>query len=288
MNTKIGICFINDFPSLMEGISVLTGVSKNQIKKYLTKKELAQKVYPKGEFSIPINILNNNKVNPKYSGPKINVLFEDENFIALSKPEQIHCHPLSYDEVDNVLSFLYSLSPKLLKVNDKNYDRGLFYRLDYETSGLLYYAKSSSIQQKMRSTFLDIVKTKKYLAVVKGRAKDAAILVNKLETSGLKGRKVILSDNGVECESSYKLLDYNPKEDLSLIEVELKQGHKHQLRVQLSHVDLPILGDPLYSSNKSHRMFLHCHQYEFEFEGIKYNIKDFNFELKGLFTNFNS
>lgn len=287
MNTKIEFCFIQDFPSAIEGISILTGASKNQIKKYLSKKELARAIVAKEPWQLPLNILNHGKINPIYMGPVIKSLFEDQNFLVLSKPAKVHCHPLSYEESDNILSYMQTIAPELLVVNKDKYDRGLFYRLDYETSGLLYYAKTDAAHKQMRENFSQMMKEKKYLAVVEGKASQQSHLVHKLKAYGENNALVKVDEQGVEYHCSYKLLEYNDKEDISLVEVKLSEGFRHQIRVQMQAHGHAIIGDPLYGSKKYKRMMLHCYQYVFEYEQIKYEVVDKNFDLEIFFTYLN-
>jgi 23S rRNA pseudouridine1911/1915/1917 synthase len=287
MNTKFEICFLSDFPSLLEGIFALTGLSKNQVFKFISKKECKQKVYAQKVYLISSNILNYGRVNSSYSGPHIPLVFEDEFFTVLSKPPRIHCHPLSFDERDNVLSFLAQTKPQLIKVNENDYDRGLFYRIDYETSGLLYFAKSDDIQNRMRSEFEDRVQSKKYLAVVTGRVDKEGHLKHRLESFEENNKMVRVSEKGKECECSFTCLDYNSELDASLILLELKQGFRHQLRVQLAAFGHAILGDPLYNGRPYERLMLHCYQYIFTYQNRNYDLKSEWEELKSLFTYFN-
>lgn len=288
MEKKIKICFIESFPSLMEGILVLTGISKNQIKKRLTKKELNRKIQAKEEIDLPINLLNHGRINPVYMGPVIKTLFEDENFLIISKPPKVHCHPISYDETDNILSYLLTIAPELLDVNKEEYDRGLFYRLDYETSGILYFSKKTDAQNMLRDNFSQLVTEKKYLAVVSGKAENQKQLKHRLLSYGDNNSKVKVDDTGKLCESAYELIEYNETENLSLISVSLKQGHRHQIRVQLQAEGLPILGDPLYGNTKHTRMMLHCYQYVFDFNNTHYEFKNEWSDLRSLFSHFNS
>ena len=288
MKNEVQICFIESFPSLMEGIFVLTGTSKNQIKKNLPKKILAKKILVRDEVSIPINITNYGKVNPVYLGPVIKTLFEDEHFLVISKPAKVHCHPLSYDETDNIISYLATIAPELLSVNKESYDRGLFYRLDYDTSGLLYFAKKTEYQKELRENFSSIVHKKYYLAVVSGKTKDADKLSHHLKSFGENQAKVQVDETGQLCECSYERLDYNEDKDLSLIRVSLKQGFRHQIRVQMQAAGYPILGDTLYGASEHSRMMLHCYQYIFTYNSKKFDLKDETLDLRSLFVNFNS
>lgn len=285
MNSKkITFCFIEEFPSLKEGIFRLTGVSKSKLKQFgINKNYLDKKILKKDLVSLPLNLLNQGQINPIYTGSEIKILFENEDILVLSKPENIHIHPLSYDESDNLLSFIRSYKSELLEVNKDSYDRGLLYRLDYETSGAVYYIKKQVLFDTLRTHFSEQVKTKKYLAVVEGKIPEQGLLENHLKLSGAKGSKVIIDSAGKYCNLSYKRIEWNPEKDYSLVEVFLNQGFRHQIRVQLKEAGFPIIGDPLYGTRDADRMYLHCQQYLITINNSLYEIEDNTFNLELLF-----
>lgn len=287
MEKQIEICFMQSFPSLLEGIFSLTGISKNQIKKYIPKKKLKTYVKAKSEHVIPMALINYGKINPNYHGPIVNVIFEDDDFLILNKPCKIHCHPHGYDQEDTLLSFIHCLNTQLLKVNDSSYDRGLFYRLDFDTSGLMYYAKSNEAYHFMRDNFSEVVKEKNYYAVVMGKTLLQGTLEDKLIASGEKGAKIKISIDGKLCQLQYKRLAYNEDKNVSLLKVKLNQGFRHQIRVQLSAVGHPILGDSLYGGDSYKRLMLHCYQYIFNYNDKAYDEKCSFDNLRDFFTDFN-
>jgi 23S rRNA pseudouridine1911/1915/1917 synthase len=81
-------------------------------------------------------------------------------------------------------------------------------------------------------------------------------------------------------------LAYNEESDVSLVEVKLKQGHRHQIRVQLQAMGFPIVGDPLYGDRDYPRMLLHCYQYIFDFEDHKYDLASVPEFLRDFFADF--
>ena len=156
MKQEIKLSSLKEFESLASLAQELFGVSRNLLKRYdLHKKD--KKVHPKQEVSLPLDIVNHLVINPIYEGPKIKVLAEDERMIFLDKPAGIHCHPLSYCESDNCLSFLRSRAHKIetFSVNPTSYDRGLLYRLDQVTSGVLCVVKDSELFHQLRDNFSD-------------------------------------------------------------------------------------------------------------------------------------
>lgn len=266
-------------------------LSKSQAKKFLTKKELKKRVTEREEVHLPINLLNVKEINPTYTGKEIEVLYEDENFLGLHKPCKIHCHPQTYNESDNILSWLRANNkPECLDVNTSNYDRGLLYRLDFETSGVLILAKKQNLYEAMRTDFQSLMKEKTYFALVKGEFTKFGEHIHYLNSSGVKGEKVVvvnIAEEHVEGKKACLEADlhtYDKEKDVSLLEVSLKTGHRHQIRVQLAALGFPIIGDSLYGGVEHERLCLHAKSYKLSFQKIELCIE--SLFLNGFFGNF--
>ncbi len=241
-------------------------------------------------MNIPLDILNYGKINPTYDGPEIKILFEDEFIIALDKPNGIHCHPLRYQESNNCLSFLRSKGKaNILEINNDHYDRGLAYRLDKSTSGVLLYIKNEELCQNVREKFDSITKEKIYIAVVAGdTAKfDMQNIQHKISPSEKKG-SVQREDkeNGKIAKLQLIHLEYNKKKDLSLIVIKLKTGLRHQIRIQLKLLGHSILGDEIYGGRDAKRVFLHAYRYQLILNKKEYLVTSGNFYLFEGFFNF--
>lgn len=289
----IEFCFLTSYPTVSESIIDIFDISKSQIKKFGFKKNFLKKaIRARDEISLPINLVNKNIINPEYSGPAVKDIYEDENLLAVSKPFSIHSHPQSYDESNNLLSYICSIGRNnLLRVNSKSYDRGLMFRLDYATSGLMVLLKNDEAYFDLRENFHKRVITKTYLAVVCGEFKAESPLTHLLKAVGPQKSKIVLDDEH-NADSKFsrcdvELIEFNKTENLSLLKVGLHQGHRHQIRAQLNIAGFPILGDSLYGGEDANRLFLHCYEYEFEIAGKSYKLKDSNFQLLGELFNFN-
>ncbi len=227
--------------------------------------------------------MNDGEINPEYEGPPINFLYEDENFLVMDKPSNIFVHPLVYDEKNNCLSYLRNLKPALLKINKANYDRGLLFRLDFETSGVLVYVKNESAYLHLRENFKMIAKKKKYLCIVEGECRLSGEFVHYFSSKDIKGKKVTVSQSELiedKGELSLKPLTYDSQSNTTLMEVELKTGLRHQIRAQLSFLGFPLRGDEFYGGKKANRLYLHAMTYELELNGRIYSFesppKDFD------------
>tara|TARA_B100001971_G_scaffold215192_1_gene259902 strand:- start:155191 stop:156063 length:873 start_codon:yes stop_codon:yes gene_type:complete len=253
-----------DFEGTLESyLRELLKCSRNFLKKSsLTKKQLNLNIKPKETLFIPIEVINHGEINPIYSGEEIKLIGETDEFLILSKPANTHMHPHTYRDQNTVLNSFYQLGiGNYLKVNQAEYDRGLLYRLDYATSGLVLYAKSDEVYLKYRENFHDLVESKEYLAICKGECSDA-LLKDKVNYRGeKKGAGYVVEHGEYSAFIEVNHIKYLADKNLSLVKVKLYEGIRHQIRIQLSHNKNPILGDDLYQGPKADRLYLHCYRY---------------------------
>lgn len=282
-NETIEFSFIEEFPSLEEGIFSMVNISRTKLKSFHTiKKNLNKKVHKQMRVSLPIDLVNWGRISGVYTGEGIKKIYEDKNFLVLSKPPRVHCHPLAYSDQNNVLSFIsQKYGYQYLELNIDNYDRGLLYRLDFETSGCLIYVKNEKLLEQLRDNFASCVKVKTYYAVVSGQCTLEGVNRTYLESYGPRGSMVRISSEsrGREAQIDIEKVNYNKDRNLTLLKINLHQGHRHQIRVQLQGLGYPILGDPLYGVNAADRMYLHCYEYQVGMENDVFKFKDENLEL---------
>ncbi len=257
--------------------------SGSKLKKYFDKNYLKRSFIEKSLVTLPINFVNDGLIHPIYVGPEIDIIAENEYFLVMNKPENIFVHPLVYDEQNNCLSFLRSTRPEILKVNSKNYDRGLLYRLDFETSGVLIYVKKDEDYQSLRENFKIVAKKKTYLCLVEGDCQLSGIFTHYFSSKEEKGKRVSVSDKlGIGDSGEFVLIpkNYDPLTNVTLMEVELKTGHRHQIRAQLAHLGFPLRGDVFYGGAPARRLYLHALNYQIIFMDQLYSYsiepKDFN------------
>ncbi len=258
----MSFCWLGDDLPLKE-ILLQLGHSRQSLKKSeVAKKTLERVISHKGEVSLPASLLNRGDIYPKYSPhhERPVILKEEGDILALSKPSGVHCHPLHYGENDNLLSFLReSQYFSFLNVNKDKMDRGLLYRLDYETSGLILLTKDESLLKEVRSG--SFFRKKVYHALVEGEYRGPKELHHQLTTTG----KVIKeSDKGRDAHLKVLKSEYQLESNMSLLEVQLNEGLRHQIRVQLALSGYPIVGDVLYGGQASNLFGLHCFRYETE------------------------
>lgn len=281
----VEFCWLKDEGPLKSALQSSFGYSGQLIKKYFSSKEQARPIYARTVTRLPLDLINHLKINPIYSGPEVKIISESEDFIVLHKPPGVHCHPLQYSDTDTLLNFLVTQNKwGCLHVNKGHYDRGLLYRLDFETSGVMILAKNERIFQSIRNDFNSSVRKKFYWAIVEGDFNQEGLWLHDFSPVGKKGMRQKVSNHpttdGVEGSLTIKKILFN--QGKSLVLVNLKTGLRHQIRAQLAHLGFPILGDELYGGAPSDRIFLHALRYEF-FE----KIEDSEAELFHLFFDLN-
>lgn len=216
----------------------------------------------------------------------LNVIYENDNFIVFNKlPEVI---------VQGAQDNSKSLSLHLAYYKDKIKDESDFeyfhvHRLDKDTSGVLVVAKNRVTLRDFNQLFRTRNVKKKYLALVVGRPKldegeVNVFMMKNPEGSREKMRVCSEKDNFAKKSISlYKIIeefDYNG-DTFSLIEVEIKTGITHQIRVHMKHLGCPIIGDKMYGNsfiNQEYgkyinRQFLHAKSLEFEYDNNKFKFE---------------
>lgn len=260
----------------------LLGISATALKKFSFSKKFLNMRAEKGmSLELPLNLLNRGIIFPEYSGPAMKILFEDDFVLALDKAPFIHTHPLSYFEKNNCLSYLRAnRNDHLLDINVAQYDRGLLYRLDYETSGVLVYIKDESLHRFLRENFSTLVKEKIYHCVVKGRFNKEGKHEHFFSVSGERGHRIQCDLRALpgkkdrqKGELCVRLVKYDGVRNESLLEVILYSGLRHQIRSQLATLGFPLLGDELYGGEKYERLCLHAYQYKIEWDNKIYDLK---------------
>lgn len=271
------ICLLNDVDDVENFLKSLFKTSSNKIKKHFPKKLLNKSLKKGALLELPYEFSNDGLINPSYEGAAIEILAENGPFLAFNKPENIFIHPLHYNEKNNCLSFFRSIKRfDLLKINQAHYDRGLLYRLDYETSGVVVYVKDEAIYQNLREHFATVAKEKIYLCWVSGLELKEGSYVHSFSHAEAKGKRVVVGERNqyeTQGELSFRVLERNLEKKQSLLEVRLKTGLRHQIRAQLAFLGAPLIGDEFYGGPKARRLYLHAHKYH-----IVHETKDYLFE----------
>ena len=231
---------------------IFTDYSRTQIKKWIND----GRILLNDEFATPKEKVNENdeiQINPieeiktEWTKEKIEfeVLEEQKNYLIINKPYDLVMHPGAGCKNGTLANGLLYRFPELKKLPRA----GIVHRLDKDTSGVLLVARN----ENFRNYFVDQLQKrnikKKYLAVVVGN------IIGSLEINEPIGRdkknrtKMSIRSDGKEAVSYIKLNEGLGK--YSLLDVIIKTGRTHQIRVHLASKKLPIIGDKSYNPSSN-------------------------------------
>lgn len=182
--------------------------------------------------------------------PKINIIYEDNHLLVVEKPVNI---PVCEDESKD-LDLLSILKSYLKNKYNKpgNVYLGLVHRLDRPVGGLMIFAKTSKAASRLSKQVSEHKVKKTYVAVLCGRIKKEAVLIDYLYKDRKKNISYVTDkDRGKEAILDYKVLQY--KDNFSLVEINLKTGRSHQIRVQFSSRGFPLVGDSKYNKTSDNK-----------------------------------
>lgn len=222
-----------------------------------------------------------------YNAPKnlnIPIIYEDEDIIVINKPPFIASHGAKSYKGDSVVNWLLYYGTELSDVNGE--DRpGIVHRLDADTSGILIIAKNNDAHIKLQQEFQSRNIIKEYLAIVNGVPKQDEFIIDEPIGRSNNPVKMGVVEGGRHALSIVNKICSN--ENYSLLNVQIKTGRTHQIRVHLSFNNIPIIGDNLYGLKKEKiaapRQMLHAYHLVFN-HPITNKIMEFKADLPDDFV----
>lgn len=173
-----------------------------------------------------------------------NILYEDNHIIVVEKKVNIPVQEDESKDKDLLMIIKEYLKEKYNKPG--NVYLGLIHRLDRPVGGVMVFAKTSKAASRLSEQMRTKNIKKKYYAIVEGNVKDSDTLIDKLYKD-TKTNMVYVDERGKEAILSYKKV--KTTNNLSLLDIELKTGRNHQIRVQFSSRNTPLWGDQRYNKN---------------------------------------
>lgn len=181
----------------------------------------------------------------------LNVLYEDDDILVINKPSGFVVHPAVGNWTG---TFVNALLYHCKDLNDQKSGvrPGIVHRLDKDTTGVLIAAKNTYSQVRLIESFSKREVKKLYLAIAIGNPGKQTINAP-IGRHRIHRQKMAIIETGREAISSIETLSV--KENLSLVQVNIKTGRTHQIRVHLCSVGAPVLGDALYGSKSANERF---------------------------------
>lgn len=178
----------------------------------------------------------------------LNILYQDSDIVVLNKQAGIVVHPAPGHGSGTLVNALLYHCPDLGGIGGE-IRPGIVHRLDKDTSGTMVVAKNAKTLEALARQFKARTVRKKYLALVYGELKDAGTIDlpigrhpvhrKQMSTTTRKGRSAV---------TSWRV--FKRFQDITLLELILKTGRTHQIRVHCSTMGHPVVGDPIYRSRK--------------------------------------
>ena len=190
------------------------------------------------------------EAEPAAENIPLDVVFEDDDLIVVNKPAGMTVHPapgVYHGTLVNAL--LYHCRDNLSGVGGVKRP-GIVHRIDKDTSGLLAVAKNDFAHQGLAAQFFEHSIERTYYAVVYGRPEPAeGTITGNIARSRFDRKKMALVENGGKhAVTHYRVIERMEK--FTLIEAQLETGRTHQIRVHMTYIGHPLLGDMVYGPKK--------------------------------------
>jgi 23S rRNA pseudouridine1911/1915/1917 synthase len=188
----------------------------------------------------------------------LEIVYEDHMLLVINKPALLPVHPsaaIISGTLANRVAYYFGQRGFKIKVRPVN-------RLDHGTSGLILFAKSAPGQDRLSRAIQEHRISRIYYAIVQGRPASNTGLIN-APIAKIRGVRCV-SESGQPAATLYRVIATYPQ--ASLLELSLKTGRTHQIRIHLNYLGCPILGDRQYGTPSSliNRPALHAGKLEFD------------------------
>ena len=180
----------------------------------------------------------------------IDVLYEDEYIIVVNKAKGMVVHPANGNPDGTLVNAVMAICKDSLSGIGGEIRPGIVHRLDKDTSGVIVVAKNDKAHINMSEQIKNHEVEKTYIALVKGFVKEEEATINMPIGRSTKDRKkMAVNKNGKNAVTHFKVL--RRFKNYTLLEVKIETGRTHQIRVHLSEIGYPVVGDTVYSNGKN-------------------------------------
>lgn len=177
----------------------------------------------------------------------LNIIYEDEHLIVIDKSAGMVVHPAVGNRSGTLLAGLLAHCQNLSTMNPQR--PGIVHRLDKDTSGLLVVAKNNQVHQNLADQFKNRKVLRKYNVLVKGLVRfDEGVIEQPIGRDFRNRQKMAVVANGKEAITFYKVIQRYSA--YTLLELKLKTGRTHQIRVHFAYLGYPVAGDKTYGKRE--------------------------------------
>ncbi|OGT53267.1 MAG: RNA pseudouridine synthase [Gammaproteobacteria bacterium RIFCSPHIGHO2_12_FULL_42_13] len=228
-------------------VKLLPEYSRTQIQVWMKNNEISingqpvkTRVVVRGGEQIHIEAIP--KSQPFWDAQNIplNIVYEDESLLVINKPQGMVVHPAAGHREQTLLNALLYYAPHL-----KNLPRaGILHRLDKDTSGLLVVAKTADSLKELTRQLKKRTILREYQAIVTGKFVSGGTIDEPIARHPILRKRMAIVDSGRTAITHYRIIEQY--RDHARLKVRLETGRTHQIRVHMTHIHHPIVGDATY------------------------------------------
>lgn len=193
----------------------------------------------------------------------IEIVFEDQDLLVVNKPPFMVVHPTRSHQDGTLANGVMGY----FKKTGQNCIVRLVNRLDRDTSGLVIIAKSQFAHMAMAKRLEANEIDKYYITILEGKLEGSGTINLPIDRPNAESMKRVVMEEGQRAVTHYEVLSSNDK--LSCVKVKLETGRTHQIRVHMTHIGHPILGDTLYGSESEYINRQALHAFMLKFKSIR-------------------
>ena len=180
----------------------------------------------------------------------LDIIYEDNDILIINKEKGIVVHPGNGNIDGTLANAVMALCKGSLSGIGGKIRPGIVHRIDKDTSGLIIIAKNDNAHINLSKQIQNREVKKTYIALVRGNVKENEATINMpIGRSTKKKKKMAVTKTGKEAITHFKVLKRYL--EYTLLEVNIETGRTHQIRVHLSQIGYPIVGDEVYSNGKN-------------------------------------
>lgn len=192
------------------------------------------------------------EINIKPQDIPVEILYEDNDILVVNKPKGMVVHPGNGNIDGTLVNAIMAICKDSLSGIGGEIRPGIVHRLDKDTSGAIIIAKNDVAHIKLSEMLKNHEIEKTYIAIVRGIVKENEATINMpIARSNNDRKKMAVMKNGKQAITHFKVLKRSAPNDCTLLEIKIETGRTHQIRVHLSYIGHPIIGDEVYSNGKN-------------------------------------
>ena len=221
--------------------------SRSRIQKWIKDKKLlvnGQKCLSKDKIKktskVEIQMTEDEEIDISPENIELDIVYEDQSLLIVNKPSGMVTHTAIGHYSGTLQNALLYYDSKLRKLPRA----GIIHRLDKQTSGVLIVCKNLRSQFILSKLLQERKILKRYKAIVSGSLKNKLTIDKPIRRHRVNRKKMIVGNDGKNASTIIHSTLF--KEEVSVLDIEIITGRTHQIRVHLSDLGYPILGDKLY------------------------------------------